>query len=349
MKPKTALLALAALVFCTTDLLANPASFPVQMSNELPDGFTYGMVIITVLEDHCPGFLHGVKMEVKPNEAVLLPGDNYGVQRFGFNYDGDATELTVHVLNDPRSKWDTDVHGTSSYGPFGVYIMDFSGTGSSRQNPLEIEICSGTDLEQEDLVVRNDPDGDPETDDGCFFVMHIADFTFISQPGYEDIDSAHFSTNDVEVQGETLVHLAKLEAIPGSKRVTTSWTTSSEIDNAGFNIRRAESRNGAYVQINDSMILAEGSPSQGASYEFADEGVRNRKAYWYMLEDIDIYGNSTMHGPVRAMPRLIHLLMNERFVQNPPERGMEGTRILLGIHNARTVVEHKERKQENEG
>ena len=42
---------------------------------------------------------------------------------------------------------------------------------------------------------------------------------------------------------------------------------------------------------------------QGAAYEFVDADVQNRKTYYYKLEDIDLSGTSTMHGPVIATPR----------------------------------------------
>ena len=54
------------------------------------------------------------------------------------------------------------------------------------------------------------------------------------------------------------------------------------------------------------LIPAQGSSTQGASYEFVDDGVQNRKTYYYKLEDIDLNGKSTMHGPVSATPRLIY-------------------------------------------
>lgn len=85
-----------------------------------------------------------------------------------------------------------------------------------------------------------------------------------------------------------------------------SWNAESEIDNAGFNLYRAESEDGEYVKINDSLIPAEGSPTQGASYQFIDENVQNRKTYYYKLEDIDLKGISTMHGPVSAAPRAVY-------------------------------------------
>jgi hypothetical protein len=103
----------------------------------------------------------------------------------------------------------------------------------------------------------------------------------------------------------TAINLAELKAIPGNREVTVSWTTASEIDNAGFNIYRSETKNGTYTKISDSLIPAQGSATQAASYEFTDTDVQNRNTYYYQLQDIDFTGKSTMHGPVSAMPQLI--------------------------------------------
>jgi hypothetical protein len=59
------------------------------------------------------------------------------------------------------------------------------------------------------------------------------------------------------------------------------------------------------MKINDSMIPAKGSPTQGAAYQYIDKDVKNRTTYYYKLEDIDLNGTSTMHGPVSATPRRI--------------------------------------------
>ena len=58
--------------------------------------------------------------------------------------------------------------------------------------------------------------------------------------------------------------------------------------------------------INSSLIHSKCSPTQGASYEFTNNDVQNRKTYYYKhkLEDIDLKGKSIMHGPVSATPRL---------------------------------------------
>jgi hypothetical protein len=104
----------------------------------------------------------------------------------------------------------------------------------------------------------------------------------------------------------TIIQLASFTASPGSKKIVIEWITESEIDNAGFNLYRSGSENGEYNKINDSIIPARGSATQGAVYEFLDADVKNRKIYYYKLEDIDLNGTSTLHGPVSATPRLIY-------------------------------------------
>jgi hypothetical protein len=107
----------------------------------------------------------------------------------------------------------------------------------------------------------------------------------------------------------TVIKLSSFAAIPKSDKIMLEWLTESEIDNAGFNIYRADLENGNYIRINSSLIPAKGSSVQSASYEFMDTNVQNRRTYLYKLEDIDLSGKSTMHGPVSATPRWIFGLL----------------------------------------
>lgn len=123
-------------------------------------------------------------------------------------------------------------------------------------------------------------------------------------------NSIYFAGNSgviLHYEVSDLISLAQFKATPMSRSIRIAWSTESEIDNTGFNLYRSESEDGEYVQINDVLISAEGTPTQGAAYEFVDEGLQNRKTYYYKLEDIDQNGQSTMHGPVNATPRLINL------------------------------------------
>jgi hypothetical protein len=98
----------------------------------------------------------------------------------------------------------------------------------------------------------------------------------------------------------TAINLADFKAIAGYRKVTITWTTASEIDNAGFNVYRSTEENGPYTKINAELISAKGSPATSATYQFIDKPVKNRTTYWYKLEDIDVKGQATMHGPVSA-------------------------------------------------
>lgn len=113
------------------------------------------------------------------------------------------------------------------------------------------------------------------------------------------------ATND----GMPLVTLRKLQTIARNAEVSLIWETGSETDSTGFHIFRSVTKDGAYSRINDSLITAQGSPTQGASYEFVDNKVKNGTTYYYKLQDIDNQGNETDHGPVSATPRLFHWLL----------------------------------------
>jgi hypothetical protein len=110
-----------------------------------------------------------------------------------------------------------------------------------------------------------------------------------------------------EFQVPTLITLSSFTSVTKAGQVILKWVTESEIDNAGFNIYRATSENGEYIKINDSSLIpTEGFSTQGATYEYVDKDVKNRKTYYYKLEDIDLSGTSTFHGPIFATPRLIY-------------------------------------------
>jgi hypothetical protein len=104
----------------------------------------------------------------------------------------------------------------------------------------------------------------------------------------------------------TLINLSSFTATPEFSKVIIQWNTEAEVDNAGFNLYRAVSEDGEYIKINTSLIPAKGSSTEGAAYEFIDTNIKNRKTYWYKLEDVDLNGTATVHGTVSATPRLIY-------------------------------------------
>jgi hypothetical protein len=303
MKTKILLLALAALlILCVANSYAanNYGPFWITKSNEtlLPDA-NYASVYIN--DDYPinsrPGDAFHYLVTVYPNESILVPDSNYGIQSFGLNYNGDLSKIHVSVLsktdNTEDSAWNISFNSTSSFGPFGIFVIDGDTTGKkgNRRNPLRIYIGSNIQLTVTDFYKANE--------DQHMFACHIAGFQDMGG-GVTEITSAKFA-----LPIPTVIELSGFEVVPGNRRATIKWTTASEIDNAGFNIYRSESEDGTYVKINNALIPAEGSPAQGAAYEFTDAGVQNRKVYFYKLEDFDVNGDSVMHGPISVEPRWI--------------------------------------------
>jgi hypothetical protein len=165
-------------------------------------------------------------------------------------------------------------------------------------------VADGTvDLDRIGYVKIVDAVGDGSTTDSLGNPVYDPYPTAFSSGGF-DLDAVEaFVTTD-----PTLITLAGFTAEPSSGAVTLKWQTESEIDNSGFNLYRAESKSGTYTKINVTLIPAEGSPSEGASYSFVDSDVKNRRAYYYMLEDVDSSGATTRHGPVRALPLWLYEL-----------------------------------------
>lgn len=104
-----------------------------------------------------------------------------------------------------------------------------------------------------------------------------------------------------------MVELDNLTAVtPGDgSPVQIAWETAAELDNAGFNIYRAEQRPMRHTLspgtlLNPFMIPAQGSETEGAFYEYIDLKPYDDSAPTrvYYLEDIDLSGQSTLHGPI---------------------------------------------------
>jgi hypothetical protein len=98
--------------------------------------------------------------------------------------------------------------------------------------------------------------------------------------------------------GVTVVDLASFDARLEGGQVVLEWQTKSEIDNLGFDLYR--SAHGApYEKLNPTMIRGLLSSIHGASYSWTDADIAPGLTYFYLLEDIDLNGTRTQHGPVR--------------------------------------------------
>ncbi len=136
-----------------------------------------------------------------------------------------------------------------------------------------------------------------------------ADFTNVGAITLEingrSVNSLDLSIDLIAAGGPTAVSLTSFNAAPASGNILLAWETGSETNLQGFNLHRSETTNGAYSQINTSVIQAlnHGQPV-GASYSWLDEDVVRGETYYYKLEGLEDGGLTTFFGPVSA--RAVH-------------------------------------------
>ncbi len=81
--------------------------------------------------------------------------------------------------------------------------------------------------------------------------------------------------------------------------ILATWETTSELNNQGFNLYRSTEPTKPQDLLTFIPAQAPGS-AQGFAYEWPDLDVVPGQTYFYWLEDIDLSGITTLHGPVSA-------------------------------------------------
>jgi hypothetical protein len=100
--------------------------------------------------------------------------------------------------------------------------------------------------------------------------------------------------------------------------LVVAWETTSEINTQGFNLYRNMDPMRADEPVAFSPSQAPGG-SQGFAYEWVDSDVVSGQTYYYWLEDIDLNGTTTLHGPVSATAGTpTSVTMNELSAGNQP-------------------------------
>ena len=72
--------------------------------------------------------------------------------------------------------------------------------------------------------------------------------------------------------------------------VIITWSTESELDNAGFNILRSQSRTGEFTRINAQLIPGAGTTGEKTAYTWTDTSAKPNVLYFYQIEDVSLAG-----------------------------------------------------------
>ncbi len=91
--------------------------------------------------------------------------------------------------------------------------------------------------------------------------------------------------------------------------VVVTWTTESEVDNAGFNLRRSEKRASGFTLLNAALIAGAGTTGERQTYTFTDTSAKPGVEYYYQIEEVAFDGRPVtlatrmLRGPVSAANR----------------------------------------------
>ena len=73
--------------------------------------------------------------------------------------------------------------------------------------------------------------------------------------------------------------------------VVITWSTQSELNNAGFFIKRRRQRDGEFKVVNATMIPGAGTTSEKQFYTYTDTTAQANVVYYYQIEDVSLDGD----------------------------------------------------------
>lgn len=114
---------------------------------------------------------------------------------------------------------------------------------------------------------------------GAYVATYYGDKDDMGTPGYD-------------AGGALPVELSKFGAKrdPLTGQVIVTWETQSELNNAGFFIKRSQQKNAKFVAVNPTMIIGAGTTSEKQTYTYTDTTAQPNIVYYYQIEDVSLDG-----------------------------------------------------------
>ena len=136
-------------------------------------------------------------------------------------------------------------------------------------------------------------------DDGTMMDSWVlASDTSFAAPTHIRAQSYYGAANDVGTPGFRAGGALPVELShfrPARDKVTgavvITWSTQSELNNAGFFIKRSQQRDGEFKVINATMIAGAGTISEKQFYTYNDTTAQPNVVYYYQIEDVSLDGN----------------------------------------------------------
>ena len=100
-------------------------------------------------------------------------------------------------------------------------------------------------------------------------------------------------------KGPLPVTLSYFNARQTEVGIETKWITESDVENAGFNILRSQSKQGSYVKVNTKLIPGSGTTGEQSSYIWIDTTALPNVSYFYRIEDVPYSGKRNTLNIIR--------------------------------------------------
>ncbi len=174
---------------------------------------------------------------------------------------------------------------------------------------IEADDEEGLDLDLEVCYTDGDLSADQQANEANLILYHRHEPTDAWEALVSIVDTdANCVSADIMQFSDFMIGLAEPNAITLESFTATAtedgtvmldWVTSAEFDHAGFNVYRTESAElSNRTALNAQIIPSGGIQGQGGNYFFEDATVENG-TWYYWLEDVDIFGKRTLHGPIQ--------------------------------------------------
>ena len=141
--------------------------------------------------------------------------------------------------------------------------------------------------------------GPAEPEDGSMMdSWALASDTAFAQVTHIKVSSYYGAMNDVGTPGFRAGGALPVELShfrPARQKetgaVVITWSTQSELNNAGFFIKRSQQKDGEFKVINATMIAGAGTTSEKQFYTYTDTTAQPNVVYYYQIEDVSLDGN----------------------------------------------------------
>ena len=140
--------------------------------------------------------------------------------------------------------------------------------------------------------------GPAEPEDGAMMESWVlASDTAFAQPTHIRTQTYYGAMNDVgtpgfRAGGALPVELSHFrpERNKETGQVVITWSTQSELNNAGFFVKRSNQKDREFKVINATMIPGAGTTSEKQFYTYTDTTAQPNVVYYYQIEDVSLDG-----------------------------------------------------------